>query len=192
MSNRFAKMSSSRRNGNNERLEYDEYETEDAVTDLLFRFVKFYGPVLEPSCGSGRIVRNMESRGLKVEARDVRTGHDFLDAYDTWHGDIVTNPPYHEGMADAFVARALAIATGKVAMLLQSGFMFGSKRTRELYEAFPPEMVIIVPWRIRFFIGASDERIRSQAYNHCWFVWDNQRLERAQTRLIFPKLTAPY
>lgn len=192
MSNRFATLSQGRANGNTERLAHDEYETPDEVTALLFRYVKFYGPVLEPACGSGRMVRNIEALGLKVEPRDIRTGHDFLETYDTWHGDIITNPPYHEGMSDCFVSRALAITTGKIAMLLQSGFMFGDTRTRELYEKFPPEVVITVPWRIRFFIGGSDEKIRSQAYNHCWFVWDNQRLERSHTRLIFPKLTAPY
>lgn len=192
MSNRFATLARDRANGNTERLTHDEYETPDEVTSLLFRYVKFFGPVLEPACGSGRIVQNIEARGLKVEARDIRAGQDFLDTYDTWHGDIITNPPYHEGMADSFVARALAITTGKIAMLLQSGFLFGDKRTRSLYEAFPPAMVITVPWRILFYLGKSDETIRSQAYNHCWFVWDNQRLERAQTQLVFPKLTAPY
>lgn len=188
--NRFVAMSHSRAAGD-ERLAFDEYETPHNVTELLLRYVRFRGPVLEPACGSGRMARCLAQHGLKVEARDVRLGQDYLELHETWHGDTVTNPPYHKGLADAFVARALATTTGKVAMLLPSGFMFGSDRTAQLYTAFPPEVVIAVPWRIRFFIGGSNEKIRSQAYNHCWFVWDNQRLARAHTRLIFPALTDP-
>jgi hypothetical protein len=181
---------SSSREGNAERLEHDEYETTDPVIDLLLKHVKFSGPVLEPACGSGRIVRRLALQGLKGEASDIRLGQDFLERREPWTGDIITNPPYHDGMADAFVARALALASGKVAMLLQAGFMFGDERTRELYERFPPVLVIAVPWRVRFYIGASDNVIRSQAYNHCWFIWDNQLLAPPMTRLIFPKLTA--
>jgi hypothetical protein len=188
--NRFAAMSHARAIGDNERLEHDEYETPNDVTDVLLDHVKFTGPVLEPSSGSGRMARRIRERtGLHVEARDICLGHDYLKFRDTWHGDTITNPPYHKGMADAFVARALATTTGKVAMLLQAGFMFGSDRTQDLFRLFPPELVITVPWRIRFYIGDSDKKIRSQAYNHCWFVWDNQRLGRPATRLLFPALT---
>lgn len=186
--NRFASMAHARATGDT-RLEHDEYETQDAVTELLLKHVKFTGPVLEPACGSGRMVRCLERAGFVVEGRDIRNGQDYLDTHETWYGDTITNPPYHKGMADAFVARALATTKGKVAMLLQSGFMFGQDRSRELWASFPPETVIVVPWRICFYIGASDKTIPSQAYNHCWFVWDNQRLARPEPHLILPVLT---
>lgn len=190
--NRFASLSHSKANGDDERLAHDEYETPDEVTRLLMRYVKLTGPVREPACGSGRMTRCLEGYGLTVTPSDIRLGQDFLDNHETWDGHTVTNPPYHKNMADAFVMRSLATTSGVTAMLLQSGFMFGANRTRELYERFPPDMVITVPWRILFYIGSSDRTIKSQAYNHCWFVWNNRRLDRPQTKMVFPQLTAPY
>jgi hypothetical protein len=126
---------------------------------------------------------------LQVAGADIRDGgFDYLQTKEVWNGDVVTNPPYHNGMAEAFVAHALAKSTGKVAMLLQSGFLFGSRRTRELLAPFPPSQVIAVPWRILFHIGDSDRVIRSQAYNHVWVVWDRHSRPMTQTGadLIFP------
>ncbi len=187
MSNRFADLSRKRKQDG--RLSLDEYETPEAVTELLLKHVSFNGPIYEPCCGSGRIVRVLERAGHQVAGADIRhDGNDYLDKAHVFQGDIVTNPPYHNGMAEAFVAHAIAKSTGLVAMLLQSGFLFGVRRTRELLCEFTPAMIIAVPWRIRFHIGDTDEVIKSQAYNHVWVIWNrNSRpMTQSGSDFIFP------
>ena len=184
--NRFASLSH-KRTLRNDRLEHDEYETPPDVVKLLTDHVKFTGPILDPACGSMRLLNAVVLQtNLLCEGTDIALNIDYLAESRQWPGDVITNPPYHKGMADAFVSRALATTSGKVAMLLQADFMFGSDRSKCLHQHFPPEVVIAVPWRIRFFIGASDERISSQAYNHCWFVWNNRLMQRPETKLILP------
>lgn len=183
-SNRFANVSHSR--VREARLSHDEYETPDNVTELLLDHFTFSGPVLEPCCGSGRIMRVLQARSYVVRGVDWRTspGYDYLEQDGVWQGDVITNPPCHGGLAEAFVAHALAKSTGDVAMLLQSGFLFGQKRANEIFADLPPTDVLIVPWRIRFHIGYKPEVIKSQAYNHVWVIW--RRAVIGNPRIHFP------
>lgn len=182
--NRFAAASRIREGG---RLANDTYETPPEVVDVLLQHVSFDGPILEPAAGSGRIARRLEQRlNIPVTVRDLKTGDDYLSDTTTWNGDVVTNPPYHKRMAEMFVMHALATTTGRIAMLLQSGFLFGQQRAEDLFRLAPPERVIIVPWRIRFFLGGTNKRIPSQTYDHVWVVWNNRRLNRTKTVLHWP------
>lgn len=167
--NRFASLSHSR--VRDVRLSYDEYETPDRVTELLLDRFSFTGPVLDPCCGSRRLLRVLYARGYEAAGDDIQNGQDYLETSDVWQGDVITNPPYHRGLADAFVAHALAKSTGDVAMLLQAGFLFGAGRANGLFAQLPPTDVLVVPWRIRFHVGGSDDLIKSQAYNHVWVIW---------------------
>ena len=133
-------------------------------------FVIFYRPaVLEPACGTGRVVRALEAEGYYVTDRDIQMGHDFLERTE-WHGSIVTNPPYRNGLAEKFVRHALYLTDRPIAMLVRTGFLNSQGRCR-LFHEHPPTTVLYVSPRVRFF-RADGTRISGQAHDHCWVVWN--------------------
>lgn len=156
------------------RRKLDDYETPEEVTRALCEAVTFKGPILEPAAGSDRMARVLRAEtGQKVTTADIKRGQNFLERKAKWPGDIVTNPPYRDGMADAFVRKALELAEGKVAMLMELKFATGDQRCRDLFQNMPPEFEIAIPWRIYFFAGGKP--ITSQFYNHCWLVWPDRK-----------------
>lgn len=169
------------------RRKLDNYETPSPHTFQLTDVVKFKGPIREPACGSGRMVRALRSAtGLKVTGSDLRDGHDFLKATKPWPGDIVTNPPYGNGAADAFVNHALKLADGRVAMLMELKYLTGDKRAKNLFRKCKPDVVIIIPERIYFYAGR--DPIPSQFYNHVWIVWPDRKTRargKYETRTIW-------
>lgn len=121
----------------------DYYATEPLATQLLLQLERFDHHVLEPSCGEGHISEVLRDAGYDVTSRDlVDRGYgevaDFL-AIDnvSWHGDIITNPPYR--YAQEFVEKALCIIPdgNKVAMFLKLTFLEGKSR-RKLFRTAPP------------------------------------------------------
>jgi len=161
----------------------DDFETPAEVTYILSQFIKLRKGtiVLEPCCGSLRMhfaIRKMWPQ-TKVFSSDIKSGFDFLKRTKTHNGVLITNPPYRFGMAQKMVDHALKITDGRVAMLLQSDFIWGQRRGKEFYlGGYRPEMVIVIPWRINFFIGDSNKIIDGQFFSHCWVIWP-KRSERA-------------
>jgi hypothetical protein len=180
MANGYAGLVRARKpTGKRRRL--DDYETPPEVTQALCQVVKFEGPILEPAAGSGRMANALKTwTGQKIATADIKRGDDFTKRTTRWAGDIVTNPPYRDGLADAFVAKALELADGRVAMLMELKFLTGQKRAEALFYPTPPSDVIIIPWRIYFIAGGKP--IDSQFYNHCWIVWPPRRLRKSTTK----------
>ena len=166
----------------------DDYETPENATLALCEFVDlgFCPRILERAAGSGRMVRALQKGypGANITAADIKQGDDFLQRDDSaFLGHIITNPGK---LADPFIAKALQIADGKVAMLMQSGFLFGGKRALALYARHKPELLILIPWRIMFIEGDGSERpINSQTYTHVCTVWPEreQRDSNTETRV---------
>lgn len=103
------------------------YPTPASATRAFLAAEPFDGSVWEPACGDGAIAKVLEAHGYDVTATDLidrgygRGGIDFLETVYPRSKHIITNPPYHNGLADAFVRHALkmtAITGGRVAMLL--------------------------------------------------------------------------
>lgn len=158
------------------RRKLDDYETPEDKTAHLTNAVQFRGPVFECAAGSGRMVRALRAAGLKVTAQaDIKSGHDFLKRTKTFPGNIITNPPYRDGLADAFVRQALKLADGRVAMLMETKFIHGDKRAANLFHATPPEFLIVIPERIYFHIAGSNDQIPAQFFNHVWLVWPDRK-----------------
>ena len=123
---------------------------------------------------------------VEVLGQDIKQGHDFLRRTRAWPGDIVTNPPYRDGLDEAFVRHALGLADGRVCMLLKAGFLFGSARAANLYARWRPSLIIVVPERMYFFVDG--QQLTSQFYNHCWLVWPNRGIRegnRYHTRTVW-------
>jgi hypothetical protein len=191
MTNRFKSTSQIRAGTStprDSRRPLDDYETPETDTLALGQFL-YLGrtpKILEPAAGSGRMVRalQLDYPGAEITTADIKQGEDFLLRDDRpFPGHIITNPPYGLKLADAFIHKALRIADGKVAFLMQSGFLFGGERAPALYGVHTPELIVLIPWRIRFIIGDGSERpIRSQAYSHLWLVWP-ERSRRNSNKL---------
>jgi hypothetical protein len=121
------------------------------------------------------MVRDLRAQtGLKVVGFDIQQGADFFARTEPWQGDIVTNPPYRDGLAERFVRHALNLASGRVCMLMQSGFMWGGGRGSGLYAELKPDRMIVIPERIYFFEAGTP--IESQFYSHAWLCWPDRTI----------------
>jgi hypothetical protein len=149
----------------------DVLETPRAVTAGLLQLVDVRD-VLEPAAGSGRMARALRAGGVRVETADIRRGKDFLARTRRHAGDVVTNPPYSNGRAEAFARKALELADGRVCMLLDLGFLCSDRRSPPvgLFGEHRPFLIAVVPYRIYFYTEAG-EPIPGQANNHAWVCW---------------------
>lgn len=147
-----------------ERRPFDDYPTEPGWTKVLLERVNFHGTILEPACGAGWMVQELQSHGHEVVYSDLeRDGVDFL-AYDGPQVEnVVTNPPYK--FLDQFAAKALEVATDKVAMLLPDFALVGVNRTKDLWQAHPPAKLILVTSKMKVLGKVS-------MFPHVWAVWD--------------------
>jgi len=158
--------------GKYERAPLDHYETEEWVTRVLLRHVKFT-EIWEPAVGKGRMLRELMAGGYNIVGTDIHDyGHgyeikNFLDAADDWNGDIVTNPPFD--IADLFIHKALSLTRnsgGKVAMLLRNEFDCAAARKKVF--GFPFDMKIVLQKRPRWIDGSTG----SPRHNYAWYIWD--------------------
>lgn len=189
-SNRFATMSRQRTAPKKAkaRRKLDDYETPFDAVAVLKPYLDLRGRrVLEPCAGSGRIVkalRQLYGKTLKIESADIKRGQNFLSRTKRFLGDCVTNPPYNKGQAEAFARHALKLCDGRVAMLMQTGWLTGDRRTKGMFLAgLRPERVIMIPWRIMFIDGDGKE-IDGQFFNHCWVIWPPRGRRDGNTKTV--------
>jgi hypothetical protein len=115
-----------------------DYYTEPSwISERLFAVEKFEGDIVDPACGSGRIVRAARAAGLHSFGTDIKKRceeclvvRDFLGETGARYDNIVSNPPFKH--AEAFIDLALKRTERKVAMILPAKFMSGDKRSRWL------------------------------------------------------------
>ncbi len=165
------------------RLHLDAYQTPAAVTrGLVLRLAELgyplRGPVLEPAAGRGLLAAELRRCGLTVRATDISRGHDFLKRRAPWDGDLITNPPYRDRLDERFLWHALGLVSGRVCLLMQTNRLHGKRRFGELWTVRPPELVLVVPWRVMFLMDDGVTPIRGQAYDHSWFIWDTRSSTR--------------
>jgi len=177
------------RKGKSKRRKLDDYETPESAIRPLTSWYRdlFLGsdPILEPAAGSGRMAKVLrEETNSKVYESDIKQGKDFLKRKEKWPGHIITNPPYKDNLPEKFARHALKLAKGKVALLVEGKWLWGSKRANGLFEEYIPETVIVLSSRIYFHEG-SGKPIKSQFFSHCWVVWPSEenRLTNEETQL---------
>ncbi len=131
------------------------------------------GPILEPAAGQGLIAKELRANGYKVHTSDILRGRDFLKRTKPWTGDLVTNPPYRKRLDEEFLHQALKLVDGRICLLLQTSRLHGGRRHKELWSIRPPELVLIIPWRVMFLHSDGVTPISGQGYDHSWFIWNN-------------------
>lgn len=134
----------------------DRYETPGEIVTALLEREAHSEDVLEPACGTGRVVRALEGRGHDVTAFDLHEdGLDFLD-YDSAHANVVTNPPFMNDLHMKFAEHAYRnVATEKVSLLVPLTFLTTEKRFK-FFQRMMPTSVWIIPNRIRFYRPVED------------------------------------
>lgn len=159
----------SQRESGYERKERDLYETPAWVTEALRPHL--YGGIFhvwEPACGSGKMVRALQSFGLTVNGTDIENGTDFLlhdCGLDDGYEAIITNPPY--ALAQEFIEHSLRQPVSVVAMLLRTDYDHAKSRLH-LFDDPRFSKKVVLTKRIQWF----EDSKGSPSFNHAWFIWE--------------------
>lgn len=169
-----------------ERDDHDWYVEESRATDVLLTKERFVGKVWDPACGQGNIVEALCAAGYqafgsdivrRTEARWFWGERDFLDEGTFRLGaNIVTNPPFFRAKGtEAFIRRALDLATGKVAIFTDIKFLAGDGRAKGLFAEHPPTRVWSISPRVSCPPGTylqAGNKAGGGTADWVWFVWD--------------------
>ena len=163
------------------REEHDYYATEPKATELLLELETFNDDILEPACGEGHMSEVLICNGYNTTSYDlIDRGYgdgvmNFLsDDIQSWHGDIITNPPYK--FAKQFIEKSLDIIPkgNKVAMFLKIQFM-ESKGRKELFINNPPKVIYVSSSRLLCAKNADFDGMISgggSAVAYAWYIWE--------------------
>lgn len=184
----------------------------------LLRVERFDGPIWDPACGGGNVLRACLAAGIDCCGTDIVRRmpadlepyffglHDFRDpdgtAVPSGMGrpvDVITNPPFDRGRGtEAFIRRALTLATGKLAVFVDVNFLAGQRRGAGLFAEHCPHRVWIHSVRPSCPPGsylAAGNEAGGGSEDWCWMVWDLsappvERFEGGWIRPDAPSATA--
>jgi SAM-dependent methyltransferase len=166
----------------------DDYYIEPEWTSArLFEEHDFSGEIVDPACGSGRILIEAQRAGYEARGFDIeeRANHgfefrirDFIvsEPYANIFDNVVSNPPFKhcDDASDyAFVRRALLAARDQVALLLPAAWLHGDKRGKWL-RTTPLEFVYIITPRPSMPPGPvieAGDKPGQGTKDFSWFVW---------------------
>ena len=135
----------------------------------------------EPACGAGHMAEVLHESFGSGRASDIHDyGYgdtiDFLaDGLGSQDGDcgaadwIITNPPFND-KTEAFVLRALDLATVGVAMFVRLQWLETIGRYERLFLDRPPTLIAIFPERVNLCKGRW-EPDGATATAYIWLVW---------------------
>ena len=168
----------------------DDFPTPPFATRALFKYLlsphspmavwsrRDHQSCLEPACNRGFMAEVLEEEFKEVVAKDVKDygygdKEDFLKGvYETDSFDwVITNPPFN--LSEAFIDKALRVASKGVAVFHRLSFMEGVGRYKRLFENNPPQIVAPFSERVPIYKGG----IQPEAKNpvaYAWFVWLNE------------------
>lgn len=169
-----------------ERSDLDWYVEPSAVTEALLTVEKFVGLSHDPCCGGGNIVKALRDAGYDASGSDVvdRAGFpdwfcgiaDFLTDEAISSTNYVFNPPFFRAKgAEAFIRKALALASGKVCVFVDVRFIGGATRAKGLFSEFPPTRIWMVTPRPSCPPGAylaAGGKVGGGTPDYCWLVYD--------------------
>ncbi len=178
-----------------ERGEHDWYCEPPRASDALFRVEKFDGCIWDPAAGKGNIVLSAICAGYEAVGSDIVDRNpvdppwfigeiDFLKNYRRSSliadnaPNIVTNPPFYRAKgAEAFIRKALSLATGKVCAFVDIRFVAGDGRATGLFKEHPPTRIWVIHPRVSCPPGEYLEaggKAGNGSSDWCWITWDLQ------------------
>lgn len=153
----------------------DNFATPPYVTKALLRREKFTGQIWEPACGQGWMSEVLIQWGYDVVSTDlIKRGYgtggiDFLKEQ-RQVPNVITNPPYLDGLHIRFLMHALECATDKVALLLPS-YIFLGTTIAQLCETTPLKSVYVLGRRA-YTVPEGNTRLKRCTMPLTWFVWE--------------------
>lgn len=160
------------------REEHEHYVEPAWCSQRLFQVEKFDGPILDPCCGFGTILKSAAVSGYAVYGADiVDRGYpdteveDFLKSTlkDDWNGNIVCNPPFD--IFQTFATAALATNAKKVAMIWLVRTLPAARWLRQT----PLARVLLLTPRPSMPPGhtiTAGEKPGGGKQDFCWLIWD--------------------
>lgn len=174
----------------------DEWYVEPRwVSDALFDVEKFDGGVWDPACGQGNIVQAALDADLRAFANDIcprwnmagMDDSDFMLSTVLRAPNIVTNPPFGRAiLGEKFIRHALSLKPQKLAVFVESRFLFGKARASGLYAEFPPARILLITPRPSCPPGAwllASNKAGGGTRDYVWMVWDLENYERGFTSI---------
>lgn len=142
----------------------------------------------EPACGNGALVLPLRNRRFSVRATDIVDRGcpdagllDFLTADETFHGGIVTNPPFDgsAGGIEAFVERATEIAP-YVAIFARLAW-FESEGRHHWWRRVGLTRIVKIADRLPMMHREGYEGPKLSNAGQCfgWFIFEPERKARA-------------
>lgn len=157
-----------------ERAANDWYCEPAWIVEALLDVETFDGMTWDPACGGGTIPKTFAARGLESDGSDiVNRGYGRVaDFFETTGSppNIASNPPY--GVIERFIDHALALTTGKVAILARLALL-ESVRRREFFARTPLARVWVSSRRVSMPPGGSGVKAAGGTIAFAWFVWDH-------------------
>lgn len=162
----------SQRRSGYKRVANDKYETPTWAVEVIAPHIPYrISKIFDPCCGSGNIVRALNTIHHDAWGKDLENGYDYLKDK-AWHEAIVTNPPYK--LAEEFIVHALGHSTF-VAMLLRTDFDHAKTR-QYLFKHCPEFSKEIKLLQRPVFIRRTDGVKEAPSFNHSWFIWSGDHL----------------
>ncbi len=99
----------------------DFVQTPKEITELLLKYEKFNGDILEPCCGKGAISNVLLEKGYNISSSDIKDyGYgEVKDVFDLRkeYDNIITNPPFSNKFALPIQKHLLKITKKKLVLL---------------------------------------------------------------------------
>jgi hypothetical protein len=161
--------------------EYGFYIEPRWCSERLFRYEEFKGEVVDPSCGTGRVVDAARRSGLRASGSDIVNRRfdfavsDFFDLAEAYpvYDNIASNPPFHR--ADEYAKLALQVSRRKVALLLPAVWHIAETRSIWLQRS-PLRRVWFLTPRPSMPPGAvilAGEKPSGGTSDFAWYVWEH-------------------
>jgi hypothetical protein len=156
------------------------YTEPEWCSEALFGRVAFRGPIHDPCCGSGRIVRAAWAAGYEATGSDLHDrgfehatiGVDFFKDW-TRRETLVFNPPsppWDKKYIDKFIAHALQVAPC-VAAIVAVPYLAGQSHYHKFYYPLPPTLVLVHAERPSMPPGGMGIRESGGTRDYCWIIW---------------------
>ena len=170
-----------------DRADLEWYPEPERCTTQLCAAEPFIGPIHDPACGGGNIVRALLAQGYDATGSDLvnrvgpntrwwRGAQDFLKFQGRLQNCVV-NPPYGGGkLCEAFIRHAIAVTDRKVCVFVNRRFGTGRRRALGLYSEHPPHRIYEITPRPSCPPGealkAGTVKASGGTQDYAWVCWD--------------------